>query len=232
MLNVLDPKRIRALQKMAVEESRLRIPVLFGLDVIHGFHTIFPVPDRSRDELGPRPRREGEPLRGARDVVAGHPLDLLADDRHRPRRALGPHRRGRGRGPVPGLGHGARLRARLPGPAARRPERDPGLREALRRLRRRRGRPRLQHRRRPGAHAAPDLPAAVPGRRRGGRGHADERLQHARRRAGHRQPVHARPDPARGMGLPGLRRQRLRLGRARRWPTASPRTRPRRRASP
>jgi beta-glucosidase len=44
MLNVFDPKRIRALQKLAVEESRLRIPVLFGLDVIHGFHTIFPVP--------------------------------------------------------------------------------------------------------------------------------------------------------------------------------------------
>ncbi len=44
MLNVFDPKRIKALQKVAVEESRLRIPVLFGLDVIHGFHTIFPVP--------------------------------------------------------------------------------------------------------------------------------------------------------------------------------------------
>jgi beta-glucosidase len=44
MLNVFDPKRIRTLQKVALEESRLRIPVLFGLDVIHGFHTIFPVP--------------------------------------------------------------------------------------------------------------------------------------------------------------------------------------------
>jgi beta-glucosidase len=44
MLNVFDPKRIKALQKIAVEESRLKIPVLFGLDVIHGFHTIFPVP--------------------------------------------------------------------------------------------------------------------------------------------------------------------------------------------
>ncbi len=44
MLNVFDPKRIRTLQKVAVEESRLKIPVLFGLDVIHGFHTIFPVP--------------------------------------------------------------------------------------------------------------------------------------------------------------------------------------------
>ena len=39
-----DSKRFNALQKVAVEESRLRVPVLFGLDVIHGYRTIFPVP--------------------------------------------------------------------------------------------------------------------------------------------------------------------------------------------
>ncbi len=33
-----------ALQKLAVEQSRLHIPVLFGLDVIHGYRTVFPVP--------------------------------------------------------------------------------------------------------------------------------------------------------------------------------------------
>lgn len=32
------------LQKLAVEESRLRIPLLFGFDVVHGYHTVFPVP--------------------------------------------------------------------------------------------------------------------------------------------------------------------------------------------
>lgn len=31
-------------QKVAVEESRLKIPLLFGLDVVHGYHTIFPIP--------------------------------------------------------------------------------------------------------------------------------------------------------------------------------------------
>jgi beta-glucosidase len=36
--------RTRALQRVAVEESRLRIPLLFAQDVIHGFRTIFPVP--------------------------------------------------------------------------------------------------------------------------------------------------------------------------------------------
>jgi beta-glucosidase len=35
---------VRALQKIAVEESRLGIPLIFGADVIHGFRTAFPVP--------------------------------------------------------------------------------------------------------------------------------------------------------------------------------------------
>lgn len=39
-----DPKRINALQKIAVEESPSGIPLLVGLDVIHGYRTIFPVP--------------------------------------------------------------------------------------------------------------------------------------------------------------------------------------------
>jgi len=39
-----DTKKFNELQKVAVEESRLGIPVLFGLDVIHGYRTIFPVP--------------------------------------------------------------------------------------------------------------------------------------------------------------------------------------------
>lgn len=44
LLFVTDPVTINHLQKVAIEESRLRIPILFGYDVIHGFKTIFPVP--------------------------------------------------------------------------------------------------------------------------------------------------------------------------------------------
>ncbi|HKP88314.1 MAG TPA: glycoside hydrolase family 3 N-terminal domain-containing protein [Blastocatellia bacterium] len=43
-LNVRGAKRVNELQRIAVEESRLKIPVLFGFDVIHGYRTIFPVP--------------------------------------------------------------------------------------------------------------------------------------------------------------------------------------------
>lgn len=44
MLNEVDPERINALQKIAVEESRLGIPILFSRDVIHGFRTVMPIP--------------------------------------------------------------------------------------------------------------------------------------------------------------------------------------------
>jgi beta-glucosidase len=44
LLFVTDPAEINRLQKIAVEMTRLRIPLLFGFDVIHGFRTIFPVP--------------------------------------------------------------------------------------------------------------------------------------------------------------------------------------------
>ncbi len=39
-----DAERVNALQKIAVEESRLGIPLLIGFDVIHGLRTIFPIP--------------------------------------------------------------------------------------------------------------------------------------------------------------------------------------------
>jgi beta-glucosidase len=44
LLFVTDPAEINRLQKLAIEKSRLRIPLLFGFDVIHGLRTIFPVP--------------------------------------------------------------------------------------------------------------------------------------------------------------------------------------------
>ena len=44
VLSVTDPQRIRDLQRMAVTESRLKIPILFAFDTIHGFRTVFPIP--------------------------------------------------------------------------------------------------------------------------------------------------------------------------------------------
>ena len=44
LLNLKGVERIREVQRQAVEESRLGIPLLFGMDVIHGYETIFPIP--------------------------------------------------------------------------------------------------------------------------------------------------------------------------------------------
>lgn len=44
ILNEVDAKTINELQRIAVEESRLGIPLIFARDVIHGFKTIFPIP--------------------------------------------------------------------------------------------------------------------------------------------------------------------------------------------
>ncbi|MBO1332152.1 glycoside hydrolase family 3 N-terminal domain-containing protein [Streptomyces sp. VRA16 Mangrove soil] len=44
VLSIFGARTTNALQKLAVEESRLGIPLLFGLDVIHGFWTNFPIP--------------------------------------------------------------------------------------------------------------------------------------------------------------------------------------------
>ncbi len=60
-LNVVGAEQTYALQRIAVEESRLGIPLLFGFDVIHGLKTIFPIPladaasfDREAMELSAR----------------------------------------------------------------------------------------------------------------------------------------------------------------------------------
>src|SRR5437667_6929946 len=44
LFNITNARDVNAYQRIAVEQSRLHIPLLFGLDVIHGFRTEFPIP--------------------------------------------------------------------------------------------------------------------------------------------------------------------------------------------
>ena len=44
LFNIKGADKIRAIQKVAVENSRLKIPLIFGMDVIHGYETTFPIP--------------------------------------------------------------------------------------------------------------------------------------------------------------------------------------------
>lgn len=44
LFNIKGVEKIREVQKVAVEKSRLKIPLIFGMDVIHGYETNFPIP--------------------------------------------------------------------------------------------------------------------------------------------------------------------------------------------
>jgi len=44
LFNIKGVEKIKAIQKVAVEQSRMKIPMLFGMDVIHGYETTFPIP--------------------------------------------------------------------------------------------------------------------------------------------------------------------------------------------
>lgn len=44
VFNIKGVEKIREMQRIAVEDSRLGIPLLFGMDVIHGYETVFPIP--------------------------------------------------------------------------------------------------------------------------------------------------------------------------------------------
>lgn len=59
ILNEVDPVRINALQRVAIEESRLGIPLLMARDVIHGFKTIFPIPLGQAASFNPQVAEDG-----------------------------------------------------------------------------------------------------------------------------------------------------------------------------
>lgn len=44
VFNIKGVEKVRDLQRVAVEESRLGIPLIFGMDVVHGYETVFPIP--------------------------------------------------------------------------------------------------------------------------------------------------------------------------------------------
>ncbi len=44
LFNIKSVEKIKDVQKVAVEQSRLKIPLIFGMDVIHGYKTVFPIP--------------------------------------------------------------------------------------------------------------------------------------------------------------------------------------------
>ena len=231
-----DPVLIDKYQHDAVENSRLHIPILFAFDTIHGFRTIFPIPLGDRQQLRPG-RRAGRPPHRRLRVGGGRAqADLQPDGRRLARAALGPHLRGRGRGPVPQLRDGRRAREGRAGQRLRRARQGRHERQALRRLRPARGGPRLQHDRHVAPAAVELLPAAVQGRGRRRLGHADVLVQRDQRRARAARTATPRPTSSSSAGAstassrattprsPSCAPARARTRPAARAATASPRT--------
>lgn len=70
-LNVRGARRTNELQRIAVEQSRLKIPVLFAFDVIHGYRTIFPVPLATASSWDPQAVERAEAVAAAEAAATG-----------------------------------------------------------------------------------------------------------------------------------------------------------------
>src|SRR5215212_11738758 len=69
VLSQTDPEEINRLQHIAVEQSRLHIPMLFAFDTIHGFRTIFPIPLGAASSFDPSVASDDHKF-GARESAA------------------------------------------------------------------------------------------------------------------------------------------------------------------
>ncbi len=219
-----DTKKFNELQHIAMEESRLKIPVLYGLDVIHGYRTIFPVPLAMAASWDPSVAERAQAVAAKEARAAGihwtfgPMLDIARDA------ALGPHRRRarariRTSGPPWPRRRCAASRARTLGApdhvlACAKHFATYGAAEG--------GRDYDSTYVPEGLHPQRLLPA-VPGGGQGRRRVVHERLHGPERRSGRGEPLAAPRRPARRMGLPGVRGQR----RVRRREPRDPGLRPR-----
>ncbi|MFL5615147.1 MAG: beta-glucosidase BglX [Gemmatimonadaceae bacterium] len=71
ILWLADSKQIDRMQHLAVEKSRLHIPLLFGLDVIHGYRTLFPIPLGMASSWDPAVEEEAQAVAAKEASAAG-----------------------------------------------------------------------------------------------------------------------------------------------------------------
>src|SRR3954449_7895429 len=69
VFSLVDPAKINHLQHVAVEQSRLHIPILFAYDTIHGYRTVFPIPLGAASSFDPRVAYDDARF-GARETAA------------------------------------------------------------------------------------------------------------------------------------------------------------------
>ena len=70
-LNVRSAENVNHMQRVAMEESRLRIPLIFAFDVIHGYRTVFPIPLGETASWDPEAVEQAAAIAAAEAKAAG-----------------------------------------------------------------------------------------------------------------------------------------------------------------
>src|SRR3954454_2843990 len=87
VFSLVDPAKINHLQHVAVDQSRLHIPILFAYDTIHGYRTIFPVPLGTASSFDPAVARADATIGARESAVVGlkQVYSPMVDVSHEPR---------------------------------------------------------------------------------------------------------------------------------------------------
>ena len=87
VFSLVDPAKINALQKVAVEQSRLHIPILFAYDTVHGYRTIFPIPLGAASSFDPDVARTDTTIAARETATVGikQAYGPMVDVSHEPR---------------------------------------------------------------------------------------------------------------------------------------------------
>src|SRR3954471_19159397 len=87
VFSLTDPAKIDKYQKIAVQESRLHIPILFAFDTIHGFRTVFPIPLATASSFDPTVAAADHTIGAAESATVGlkQIYSPMVDVSHEPR---------------------------------------------------------------------------------------------------------------------------------------------------
>jgi len=87
VFSLTDPAKINHFQKIAVEQSRLHIPILFAYDTIHGYRTVFPVPLGAASSFDPDVARTDAQIGARESATVGikQVYSPMVDVSHEPR---------------------------------------------------------------------------------------------------------------------------------------------------
>src|SRR4051795_1665275 len=87
VFSLTDPAKIDHYQRIAVEQSRLHIPILFAFDTIHGFRTVFPIPLATASSFDPSVAKADHAIGAAESATVGlkQIYSPMVDVSHEPR---------------------------------------------------------------------------------------------------------------------------------------------------